>query len=100
MKLHFSRYHCPMFVLVQLEDISEVEGRELASCQARLQHLRNLGPAPKEGQVEWNRRRIDTLLVDHMLRSGHNRAAKALAAEAGIQVLIWWLGPPCCAGWR
>ncbi|KAL4858795.1 hypothetical protein ACK3TF_001186 [Chlorella vulgaris] len=71
-----------------LEDISEVEGRELASCQARLQHLRNLGPAPKEGQVEWNRRRIDTLLVDHMLRSGHNRAAKALAAEAGIQALV------------
>lgn len=71
---------------LQLDATSEQEDADLARCRARLQHLRDLGPPPRAGQVEWNRRRIDALLVDHLLRAGHNRAAAGLAASAGIQV--------------
>lgn len=72
----------------KLEATAEQEDAELARCRARLAHLRGLGAPPRDGQVAWNRRRIDALLVDHMLRCGHNRAAAALAASAGIQPLV------------
>lgn len=73
--------HC-----LQLEATSLVERDDLARCRARLQHLQDLGVPDHDAQIEWSRRRIDCLLVDHMLRSGYNGAAAALAAQAGIQV--------------
>lgn len=72
----------------KLEATSLTESEDLGRIRARLQHLRDLGAPPRDGQVEWNRRRIDCLLVDHMLRAGYNRAAAGLAASAGIQPLV------------
>ncbi|PSC68261.1 Sorbitol dehydrogenase [Micractinium conductrix] len=70
----------------KLEITSQAETDDLARCRVRLQHLRALGPPPRAaGQVEWNRRRIDCLLVDHLLRGGYNAAASGLAAAAGIE---------------
>lgn len=71
---------------LQLEATSLCERQELARCRARLQHVHDLGPPARDAQVEWSRRRIDRLLVDHMLRGGYNRAAAGLAASAGIEV--------------
>ena len=70
----------------KLEATSLSEREDLGRCRARLQHLRELGAPPKDAQVEWNRRRIDGLLVDHLLRGGYNQAAAALATSSGIQV--------------
>ena len=70
----------------KLEATSLSEREDLGRCRARLQHLRELGAPPKDAQVEWNRRRIDGLLVDHMLRGGYNQAAAALATSSGIEV--------------
>ncbi|PSC75906.1 macrophage erythroblast attacher [Micractinium conductrix] len=73
----------------KLEITSQAETDDLARCRVRLQHLRALGPPPRAaGQVEWNRRRIDCLLVDHLLRGGYNAAASGLAAAAGIEPLV------------
>ena len=85
----------------KLEATSLTEGEDLGRCRARLQYLRELGAPPKDAHIEWNRRRIDGLLVDHMLRGGFNQAAAALAASSGIEVgvLAGWGGyPPCCSG--
>ena len=70
----------------KLEATSLSEREDLGRCRARLQHLRELGAPSKDAQVEWNRRRIDGLLVDHMLRGGYNQAAAALATSSGIEV--------------
>ena len=70
----------------QLEATSVTEREDLARCRARLQHLRDLGAPAPDAQIEWNRRRLDCLLVDHMLRGGYNQAAAGLAASANIQV--------------
>ncbi|EFN55158.1 hypothetical protein CHLNCDRAFT_57944 [Chlorella variabilis] len=72
----------------KLEATSLCERQELARCRARLQHVHDLGPPARDAQVEWSRRRIDRLLVDHMLRGGYNRAAAGLAASAGIEALV------------
>jgi hypothetical protein len=83
---------------LQLEATSVSESDDLARCRARLQHLQGLGPPPKDGQIEWSRRRIDRLLVDHLLRAGHKRTAAGLAATAGIEVGAWlgaWTSVGC-----
>ncbi|PRW44610.1 macrophage erythroblast attacher [Chlorella sorokiniana] len=72
----------------KLEGTSLSEREDLARCRARLQHLRDLGAPDKDAQIEWNRRRLDSLLVDHMLRGGYNGAAAALASSSGIQPLV------------
>jgi len=45
-----------------------------------------LGPAPKDGALDWSRRRLDRILVDHLLRTGNYDSALQLASESGIQV--------------
>eukprot|EP00887_Chlorella_sp_A99_P005679 scaffold1.g5679.t1 len=72
----------------KLEATGAVEQAEVARCHARLDHLRDLGPPPTEGHIEWSRKRIDRLLVDHLLRSDHQRLAAALTAKAGIRDLV------------
>ena len=62
------------------------EAGDLQRCRARLAHLAELGPAPKDGALDWSRRRLDRILVDHLLRTGNYDSALQLASESGIQV--------------
>jgi len=71
---------------VQLDDLADVEAAELGRCRARLQHLLAIGLPAKNALLDWNRRRLDRLLVDHLLRRGYLNTALQLAEESGIQV--------------
>lgn len=60
----------------KLQDVGRQEADEALRVKARLEHLSALGPAPgQDGVVAWNRRRLDRMLVDHMLRTGHHASA-------------------------
>ena len=70
----------------QLEATSQAEREDVQRLRARLEHLTALG-APSRGQyVEWNRRRLDRLLVDHLLRCGYHSTAVKLIETARVQV--------------
>lgn len=71
----------------QLDDLAGVEAAELGRCCARLAHLLDIGLPRKDALLDWNRRRLDRLLVDHLLRRGYLATALQLAQESGIEVL-------------
>lgn len=74
--------------LLQLEESSQEEHADAVRCQARLQHLQKLGGPAKDEVIDWNRKRLDRLLVDHLLHSGHYKSAEALSSESHIEVQI------------
>lgn len=72
----------------KLHDLADAEAAELGRCRARLSHLLAIGLPRKDALLEWNRRRLDRLLVDHLLRRGYLTTALQLAQESGIQELV------------
>lgn len=72
----------------RLEEIKRAESEDMRRCRARLTHLRNLGDCPREGTIAWNRRRMDVILADYMLRSGYLESAQALASDRDMEDLV------------
>ena len=56
--------------------------------------LQEIGLPRKDALLEWNRRRLDRLLVDHLLRRGYLASALHLARDSSIQVLGRLTGRP------
>jgi hypothetical protein len=71
---------------VQLADCARAEREDVQRCRARLEHLTALGPPLRNRALDWNRGRLDRILVDHMLRCGYERSAAQLTRESGLQV--------------
>ncbi|GIL58864.1 hypothetical protein Vafri_13831 [Volvox africanus] len=75
----------------KLIDVSRTEADDCARCKARLEHLSAIRPGQEPGVglglISWTRQRLDILLVDHMLRSGHYDTANRLATSSGISLL-------------
>ena len=69
----------------QLDELSVAEEADAQRCCVRLEHLAALGTPLKDHAIDWNRRRMDRLLVDHLLRCGYMTTAMELAREAGIE---------------
>ena len=67
--------------------MSKSEKQDIYRCSTRLQHLIDLGQPSQEHHVEWSKQRLDRILVDHMLREGHNETAAMLAQDSDIQVM-------------
>lgn len=63
-----------------------MEAADLRRCQVRLQHLVAQGAPQRDGLLPWNRRRLDRLVADHLLRRGHLATAALLAKDTGMQV--------------
>lgn len=76
---------------LQLAEISKTEEEESHRCKARLEHLSQLGVPAKDHVLDWNRKRLDRILVDYMLRSGYHNTALQLTEEGNLQVcyLSW-----------
>lgn len=68
----------------KLDDASGAERDDAQRCHARLEHLRTLGRPSRDAQIEWNRQRMDRILVDYMLRFGYLEAAAVLVKHSGL----------------
>lgn len=66
----------------KLDETSVAEREDAQRCLARLEHLAALGRPARDAHVAWNRRRIDRILVDYLLRRGYLDAAGRLARRA------------------
>jgi macrophage erythroblast attacher len=51
------------------------EADEATRCKLRLEHLALLGRPAKGAVIPWSKKRLDRILADHMLRSGHHKSA-------------------------
>lgn len=71
----------------KLDDTSAAERGDAQRCVARLEHMRDLGRPDRDAHIQWNRGRVDRLLVDYMLRGGNLLAAIELARRAGLTEL-------------
>jgi len=72
----------------KLGDVGKSEKAEAQRCKARLEHLKTIGVPGKSKIIAWNKQRLDRILVDHLLRQGHQQTATHLAKEAGIEDLV------------
>lgn len=75
----------------KMESLQEEEKKVQDQSRKRIQHLETLHKIPSLADVkydQWSRVRLDRLLVDHMLRSGHPESAQQLAHERGIEDLV------------
>ncbi|KAK3901050.1 CTLH/CRA C-terminal to lish motif domain-containing protein [Staphylotrichum tortipilum] len=75
----------------KLAAAADEEDRLYRQMDARVAHLRDLADLNTVDDVKyeaWSRQRLDRLLVDYMLRRGHDASAIALADERGIRDLV------------
>lgn len=77
-------------VVKRKADESILNEQEAAQvCKKRLDHLKGMIEFPKSGSAinVWKRKRIDRLLVDHLLRDGHYETAAKLSEQSGLENL-------------
>jgi macrophage erythroblast attacher len=67
----------------KMADVRLQEIDEAMRCKLRLEHLALLGRPAKGAVIPWSKKRLDRVLADHMLRSGHHKSA-------GGAVLVCW----------
>jgi macrophage erythroblast attacher len=75
----------------KLTAAAEEEDRLYRQMDSRVAHMRELADLNTVDDVKyeaWSRQRLDRLLVDYMLRHGHNSSAIALADERGMRDLV------------
>ncbi len=82
----FAQQRRPALFEMQLDENNQAEEADAIRCQARIQHLQKLGAPAKDEVINWNRKRLDRLLVDHLLHSGYYNAAELLTSESNIKV--------------
>ena len=71
----------------KLDEASVVERDDAQRCRARLEHLQTLGQPARDAHIEWNRQRLDRLLIDYMLRCGYLDAAARLVKQNNLDKL-------------
>lgn len=71
----------------KLADVKRQEADEAMRCKYRLEHLNLLGKPGRGSVIPWSKKRLDRILVDHMLRSGQHQSATRLAQETGSEQL-------------
>ena len=81
-------------MLVPVLSFSQLMSAECGQC------LQEIGLPRKDALLEWNRRRLDRLLVDHLLRRGYLASALHLARDSNIQVLGKLILCKVCCGLR
>eukprot|EP00128_Syssomonas_multiformis_P004293 Colp12_sorted_trinity150504_noHs@31230 len=76
----------------KLEDGLREEELHIKRCNTRLNHLQEYQHVTnKEGEdvnERWKAKRLDRILVDHMLRDGNYDSATLLAKDSGIEDLV------------
>jgi len=65
----------------KLDDVSAAESQHAQRVATRLEFLSSIGPLPPKDVVQWNRQRLDLMLVDYLLRRDNCGAAAALVAR-------------------
>ena len=76
-----------MFILIQAEECIVAEEKCTKHLHVRLDHLKEHADERKSSTLVWKKKRLDRMLVDHLLRAGYYDTASSLATDAQIEVI-------------
>jgi len=71
----------------KLVETGKAEDEDANRCVHRLRHLISIGPPVPDQHIPWNKQRLNPILLDHLLRAGHQNSAASLASETGVKDL-------------
>lgn len=93
-----------MSVCAQAVESIQAEDESAKLCKRRIEHLKEHSSDQPAAASMWKRKRMDRMMVEHLLRCGYYSTAVKLARQSGIEV-GWaacricpqehvWLGKP------
>lgn len=80
-----------MALLWQAVESIQAEDESAKLCKRRIEHLKEHSSDQPAAASLWKRKRMDRMMVEHLLRCGYYNTAVKLARQSGIEVG----GPPC-----
>lgn len=64
----------------------QAEGESARLCKRRIEHLKEHSSDQPAAASVWKRKRMDRMMVEHLLRCGYYNTAVKLARQSGIEV--------------
>ncbi|XP_060004915.1 E3 ubiquitin-protein transferase MAEA isoform X2 [Lagenorhynchus albirostris] len=66
----------------------QAEGESAKLCKRRIEHLKEHSSDQPAAASVWKRKRMDRMMVEHLLRCGYYNTAVKLARQSGIEDLV------------
>lgn len=79
-------YHEHLFCFLKAAESIQAEDESAKLCKRRIEHLKEHS-SDQPGSVNlWKKKRMDRMMVEHLLRCGYYNTAVKLARQSGIEV--------------
>ncbi|KAG9338545.1 hypothetical protein JZ751_025601 [Albula glossodonta] len=71
----------------------QAEDESAKLCKRRIEHLKEHSSDQPAAASVWKRKRMDRMMVEHLLRCGYYNTAVKLARQSGIEMDVdgWWM---------
>lgn len=98
------RLSLPLCRVSQAVESIQAEDESAKLCKRRIEHLKEHSSDQPAAASLWKRKRMDRMMVEHLLRCGYYNTAVKLARQSGIEVRARpvrrasTLRAPCCRG--
>ncbi|KAK2115197.1 hypothetical protein P7K49_005823 [Saguinus oedipus] len=76
--------------VAQAVESIQAEDESAKLCKRRIEHLKEHSSDQPAAASVWKRKRMDRMMVEHLLRCGYYNTAVKLARQSGIEVGACW----------
>ena len=83
-------YRCTHGLLPQAAESIQAEDESAKLCKRRIEHLKEHSSDQLASVSLWKKKRMDRMMVEHLLRCGYYNTAVKLARQSGIEVLLYY----------
>ena len=83
-------YMCTHGLLHQAAESIQAEDESAKLCKRRIEHLKEHSSDQLASVSLWKKKRMDRMMVEHLLRCGYYNTAVKLARQSGIEVLLYY----------
>lgn len=90
----------PSLLASQAVESIQAEDESAKLCKRRIEHLKEHSSDQPAAASMWKRKRMDRMMVEHLLRCGYYNTAVKLARQSGIEVGTGPLPHPGAGVWR
>lgn len=77
-----------MSLLKQAAESIQAEDESAKLCKRRIEHLKEHSSDQPASVNLWKKKRMDRMMVEHLLRCGYYNTAVKLARQSGIEVIV------------
>lgn len=74
---------------LQAAESIQAEDESAKLCKRRIEHLKEHSSDQPAGTNVWKKKRMDRMMVEHLLRCGYYNTAVKLARQSGIEVRVF-----------